>query len=665
MMPKIKKITLLFPILSLIFLFGIALMIFAGGASAELDPDPYWISDMDDKSYSVAWGDYDKDGDLDLAVGNNGPNHIYENVDGNLTMEPVWESQDDADTRVTQKVMWGDINGDGWLDLVAANGAWGSGYDVVYLNNEGKISTTPDWRNDNSDQSAGMDLGDYDGDGDLDLVTSNYNGRECVYENRDGMFTTSPTWQSYLFDDGTFDAAWFDVDNDGDLDLFFGCSGTMDSTDSNANMVYINNPDLWGSQRFGQFPDWRSSDEMWTNTVQAGDIDNDGDMDIITSNCFNNYNTVAMYENTGNSLDPDYSWSIEVYWPFGCALGDVNQDGWLDIGVSSYYSVATLVMNNNGVLGDIRVWNSSDSVQSYRCDFGDMNGDGYPEFAVANYNSSDGPGNNTVYLNHVPRPWVIIDCPPEGEEVSGTVMIEGEANYSKGSVDKVEISFDNWETWHTANGTGNWTFEWDTTVFEDGNYTIAARAKAGTLYSDPAKVNVTVRNENHMPEIEITDPEEEDVLVGIYRIRGTASDEDGNDQIQQVEVRIDHGEWRDAEGTTSWSFEWDTTEEEDEDHTIFARAFDGENNSLISQVNVTVNNEEPEENHPPEIEITSIEKTDDYTLQIQWTASDQDGDTLTIDLYHDSDTDPENGKTPIAEELENTGSYDWDISGMT
>ncbi len=74
-----------------------------------------------------------------------------------------------------------------------------------------------------------------------------------------------------------------------------------------------------------------------------------------------------------------------------------------------------------------------------------------------------------------------------------------------------------------------------------------------------------------------------------FTIKGTASAEDV--KITKVQIRIDDGYWQDAEGTTTWSYEWDLTDVNIGKHTISIRAFDGESYSEIETIEVNIEKE--------------------------------------------------------------------------
>lgn len=82
-------------------------------------------------------------------------------------------------------------------------------------------------------------------------------------------------------------------------------------------------------------------------------------------------------------------------------------------------------------------------------------------------------------------------------------------------------------------------------------------------------------------------------LSGIYSINGTASDMDGS--VKEVEIRIDERPWIEVTGTTSWTYEWDSTVVDNGEHTIHARSFDGTDYSNEVSVTVTVENAQQEE----------------------------------------------------------------------
>jgi hypothetical protein len=99
-----------------------------------------WSSAEFEQTRSVAWGDWDGDGDLDLAVGNYGqPNWVYANTGGALVS--AWTS---AESDWTVSVAWGDWDGDGDLDLAAGNLSLENRvYANGWLNRPGKLPETP------------------------------------------------------------------------------------------------------------------------------------------------------------------------------------------------------------------------------------------------------------------------------------------------------------------------------------------------------------------------------------------------------------------------------------------------------------------------------------------------------------------------------------------
>lgn len=94
--------------------------------------------------------------------------------------------------------------------------------------------------------------------------------------------------------------------------------------------------------------------------------------------------------------------------------------------------------------------------------------------------------------------------------------------------------------------------------------------------------------ENQPPECTISAPVSNEKISSSHNIAGASSDPDGT--IQRVDIRIDDNDWIVVTGTTSWTYEWNTSTVTDGIHTIYARSFDGISWSPEVSVTLIVDN---------------------------------------------------------------------------
>ena len=283
----------------------------------------------------VAWGDYDNDGDLDLVltgedIFENRSTLLYRAVPGaaGYTLEPVGSftklSKSDA--------AWGDYDNDGDLDLalMGQSDQIASGL---------QQSTTEIFRNDGQGgfADAGFDLigvnngelawADVDGDGDLDLAlngSSSEGTRQFRLYRNDGALVDSGLQLAGL---ESSDLAWGDFDRDGDPDLVAGGIGDAGPITT----LYENQGGQLNAQADIALPGIRGGDLVW------GDYDNDQDLDLAIAGNDGTAPFLSVYENTIGRTGADSAF-VAAQLPLlqgvdfcAVALADIEGDGDLDL----------------------------------------------------------------------------------------------------------------------------------------------------------------------------------------------------------------------------------------------------------------------------------------------------------------------------------------------
>ena len=286
-------------------------------------------------SYSNAWADFDNDGNLDLAVSlGSGEVRLYRNDHGTLVSvgKEMGLPQAGGDSYELRGLSWGDYDGDGFVDLMG--GATQTEHVTKVFHNAGGkrfVDLAADLGLTIPGRSARQTSWvDYDNDGDLDVFAADRQGKNKLFRNDGGKFTqvfadTGPT----VFR-STVGACWFDMDGDGDLDLFLADqSGAADAMFRNDGNGFVD-----VAPQLGMTGPARTKDEGGVGCA-VGDYDNDGRLDLFVAN----YGHNQLYHNNGDGTFTEVAKLLGVdveNHAVSAEWGDYDNDGYLDLMVIAY-----------------------------------------------------------------------------------------------------------------------------------------------------------------------------------------------------------------------------------------------------------------------------------------------------------------------------------------
>ena len=290
----------------------------------------------------------------------------------------------------------GDFNGDGLLDLATATAE--NSLAIQFNNGDGSFAVPTSFETDGEIER--LAAGDIDGDGDIDLVSANFvlSNSFSVFENDGNGDFSNRTDEGFFLPglNSPNEIELVDLDGDSDLDAVI-CVGGL--TDGSSGFVYRNQN---GSFQFADF----LSVPGFSTDVEVADFDRDGDVDLVFNDVFSDPASVFVFFNNGNAF-----FSLAEVIPTGglasspgelagsgvFAVGDFNNDMCSDIIVADRASnfLSTLLGRGDGtfdspVLSEMDVYQAAIKLEPV-----DVDSDGDLDLLVAN----GFPNNVLLVLN--------------------------------------------------------------------------------------------------------------------------------------------------------------------------------------------------------------------------------------------------------------------------
>ncbi|QSE96639.1 FG-GAP-like repeat-containing protein [Fulvivirga lutea] len=256
-------------------------------------------------SLGVDWGDFDRDGFLDLYVTDKrydgkpefASNKLYKNINGNSFLDVTLELGVADSAKLPFCASFFDYDRDRWQDIYIVQDLTPLS---TLLNNRSalKFKNTSIRSGSSLPRTSGMGiaLGDYDNNGFEDIYVTNIQNGNRLLMNDSSMFTEVAENANVTFNGFCWGANFFDMDNDGDLDLYV--SGSLVGSHVPSSALFENK----SSGNFERFEQGFVGDTVASYANAIGDLDSDGLLDIAVNN-INDYQSQIWH-----NLGADNNW---------------------------------------------------------------------------------------------------------------------------------------------------------------------------------------------------------------------------------------------------------------------------------------------------------------------------------------------------------------------
>ena len=525
-----------------------------------------------------------------------------------------------------------DFNNDGYLDIVILV----KSTQAVYLNDgAGNFGTGVNIAGISSLEAYEVEVGDLDGDGDVDLIVADDDGSSfggtgnslLLFNDGSGSFTQITSMPMTTADDDTWDTTVGDFDGDGSLDIVFA-----NFNSGQASELWLND----GSGTFTKTTQNFGGNRHWN--VEKGDIDDDGDLDLMLVVNSGDPDYVELWRNDGVgnfSYDNQRTFTNENGQGGieGIQIGDLDGDGDLDAFFSTY-----------GVNGTIQTWENDgsgtfttgfvstfitpiapDTAGGWRSRLGDVDGDGDLDAFVF-----EGLNEQVHYFENINNaaPTITVDS-------LSIIVPEGAAATNAGTFgdtagDTVSLSASMGTI--TDNNDGTWSWSYDTTDGPDESATVTITATDGDGAASQTTFALTV--DNVAPTI-VADNATVSVSRGSTANNSGSYNDVGDDTVTlttSIGTLVDNNN-----GTWSWSF--DTAGEPNGSQTVTITATDSDNLATQTSFNLTINNLVPTVG----VDLASVTVAEGATANNTGTYGDANGDPVTVTASLGTITDNNNG----------------------
>ena len=417
------------------------------GSASGLATTAAWTGESDQASTYFGSGvgtagDINGDGYSDVIIGapnysngesTEGRSYLYLGSSSGLPTTANWtgESNQAGGAYGRRQASAGDVNGDGYSDVVVAahnyaNGQNYEGQSYLYLGSSSGLATTAAWTGESNQASGyyGSDLssaGDTNGDGYSDVLVGAYyydngqgdEGQAYIYFGSASGLATTAGWTGEsnragaLFGNSVSTAG--DTNGDGYSDVIVGASSYSNGQNYEGGaFVYLGSATLPATT-----PSWTTEPNaaIWygTQTQALGDVNGDGygDMGLaaplysstvgavyVFHGSSTGIPTTASWTKTGSGANEYLAYPINRHGELGghgfCPAGDVNGDGYSDL-IASQASNTMVYLGSATGLATTSAWTKTGRL--YGCGVGDVNGDGYSDVFASTYDTTSVTNN--------------------------------------------------------------------------------------------------------------------------------------------------------------------------------------------------------------------------------------------------------------------------------